>query len=121
MAASSGEQLMATEEFTWCPDNGADGDVSHRTLDVQFGDGYKQVAGDGINTRSMVWNLTFQRDQEEVFAVKAFLDRHGGVKPFFWQPPMELKGLYIAKGYKPAAIGGRLHSLQVTFEQFFRP
>lgn len=112
---------MATEEFTWCPDNGADADVGHRTLDVQFGDGYQQVAGDGVNTRSMVWNLNFQRDQEEIALIKDFLDRHGGVKPFYWQPPMELKGLYLAKGYKPAALGGRLHSLQVTFRQFFRP
>lgn len=112
---------MATEEFTWCPDNGADGEVTHRTLEAQFGDGYKQVAGDGINARSMVWNLTFGRDQEEIYLIKDFLDRHGGRKPFYWQPPLELKGLYIAKGMKLSAQGGRLHGVQVTFEQFFRP
>ena len=29
---------MATEEFTWCPDNGADGDVGHRRLEAKFGE-----------------------------------------------------------------------------------
>ena len=112
---------MATEEFTWCPDNGADGDVGHRRLEAKFGDGYMQVAGDGINTRTMVWNLKFERDQAVIYLVKDVLDRHAGVKPFYWQPPLELKGLYLAKGYKPIAVGGRLHGLQVTFEQYFRP
>ena len=79
---------MATEEFTWCPDNGADGDVGHRRLEAKFGDGYMQVAGDGINTRTMVWNLKFERDQEVIYLVKDFLDRHAGVKPFYWQPPL---------------------------------
>ena len=50
---------MATETFTWCPQIDPVGEVQHRTLRAQFGDGYAQVAADGINARSESWPLSF--------------------------------------------------------------
>ncbi len=40
---------MAILVFTWCPRLNASSDTKFRTRTVQFGDGYKQVSGDGLN------------------------------------------------------------------------
>ncbi|WP_243689793.1 phage tail protein, partial [Cronobacter sakazakii] len=50
---------MATETFTWCPRINAGGEVTHRVRRAQFGDGYAQASGDGINARGQKWDLEF--------------------------------------------------------------
>ena len=54
------------KELTWRPQGGAEPQVSHRALKAQFGDGYTQRAGDGINTRKEVWPLTFIGSKAEI-------------------------------------------------------
>ncbi|HGX3315081.1 TPA: phage tail protein, partial [Pseudomonas aeruginosa] len=49
---------MAIETFTWVPDDGADVDGTLRTRTSQFGDGYAQESGDGLNGESQSWSLT---------------------------------------------------------------
>lgn len=112
---------MATEEFTWCPRINAEQEVTFRTRSAQFGDGYKQVSGDGINTRSQKWTLEFTGDKEYIAAIKAFLDRHQGTRSFSWRPPLEPLGLYRCNTYTPTALGAGKHSLSATFEQAFAP
>lgn len=112
---------MATEEFTWCPRINAEQEVTFRTRSAQFGDGYKQVSGDGINTRSQKWTLEFTGDEGYIIAIKAFLDRHQGTKSFAWRPPLESLGLYRCNTYTPTALGAGKHSLSATFEQAFAP
>ncbi|XTZ40274.1 phage tail protein [Salmonella enterica] len=113
---------MAVETFTWCPRINASQEVTFTTRKAQFGDGYAQVAGDGINTRSQQWSLSFVGNETLIGAIKDFLDRHQGVKSFQWKPPLEPLGLYrCEEGYKPTALGAGKYSLDVTFTQAFAP
>ncbi|MCP6536485.1 phage tail protein, partial [Klebsiella pneumoniae] len=50
---------MAIEIFTWSPRVNPQQTVNFRVRKAQFGDGYAQVSGDGINTRSQDWELSF--------------------------------------------------------------
>ncbi|EKZ9178138.1 phage tail protein [Vibrio vulnificus] len=112
---------MALQQFTWCPDKDATGETTRRTREVQFGDGYKQSAGDGINGASQKWPLTFTKRRDEAVAIKSFLDDHKGYISFAWQPPLEPLGLYQAKTSTLTPLGAGWYRISVTFEQSFHP
>lgn len=112
---------MAIETFTWCPRLNASSDTKFRTRKVQFGDGYTQVSGDGLNPRSQEWTLSFTGSETYIKAIKDFLDAHGGTRSFQWQPPLEDIGLYCCDTYKPTALGNKKYTLDATFQQAFKP
>lgn len=73
-----------------CPDFGYVKTVEPRIRVSDFGDGYKQVIKDGINT--ILGNFTqnwTNLPQVDADALEAFFESHGGVTPFFWLPPDE--------------------------------
>lgn len=112
---------MAIETFTWCPRVNASADIKFRTRKAQFGDGYSQVAGDGLNPRGQEWALEFVGDEKTISAIAAFLDRHGGTKSFKWKPPLNALGLWRCESYKPTALGADNYSLSAQFVQAFAP
>ncbi|VDY64632.1 Phage-related protein [Shimwellia blattae] len=95
--------------------------VSFRVRKSQFGDGYAQFSGDGLNCRIQEWDVNFTGTGEYIGAIKRFLDRHQGVRAFQWTPPLEAAGLYRCEHYKPVPLGGGNYSLSATFEQAFKP
>jgi len=112
---------MAIETFTWCPRINASGDMTFNVRSIQFGDGYQQVAGNGLNTRSQNWNLTFTGTEAFIEEIKTFLDERGGTQAFAWEPPSESLGLYRCASYNPTALGAGLFELTATFTQAFAP
>lgn len=112
---------MALQEFTWCPQTQSPGTNTFRTRTAQFGDGYKQTSGDGINGRAQSWDLVFTGAESEIRAIKGFLDQHQGYQSFAWQPPLGELGLYQAAEYKLQPLGARRYTLTVTFSQAFHP
>ncbi|ORM66128.1 phage tail protein [Pantoea rwandensis] len=112
---------MAIEVFTWCPRINAEADIKFNTRKVQFGDGYTQVAGNGLNTRSQEWSLSFTGTEAYIKAIKDFLDAHEGTKAFQWQPPLEDIGLFRCDTYKTTPLGNKKYNLDATFEQAFKP
>ncbi|MCP5854454.1 phage tail protein, partial [Klebsiella pneumoniae] len=46
------------DTFTWCPYIEPTGSGTFRVRSAQFGNGYRQVAGDGINNEVQSWPLT---------------------------------------------------------------
>lgn len=112
---------MALEKFTYSPRINPNQTVNMRTRKAQFSDGYTQVSGDGINTRSQEWELTFMGKEDYIMAIKNFFDRHAGIYSFEWQPPLEALGLYRCEQYKPSPMGGGIYSLTATFIQAFKP
>jgi len=111
-----------TETFTWAPLADPNGSVSHRVLSAKFGDGYEQLAADGINAVQDSWPLEFTDRSQVITQIKNFLDSHGSWKPFFWTPPLGKQGTYRSdKGYQLTAHGAGLYTLTVTFVQFNRP
>ncbi|AUV95424.1 phage tail protein [Klebsiella michiganensis] len=112
---------MAIEIFTWSPRVNPTQTVNFRTRKAQFGDGYAQVSGDGLNTRSQEWELNFVGTEDYIRPIKQFLDRHGGTKSFQWTPPLEDIGIFRCEQYKPVPMGGGNYSLSATFIQGFKP
>lgn len=108
---------MSRETFSWRSINSPQGEVKFRRTVAQFGDGHRQAVGDGINNRMQSWPLQFQGNAEELAPLLAFLDRHEGVKGFYWTPPLGVQGVYEAVGYSPVPIGGGLYTLTTTFQQ----
>lgn len=112
---------MAIETFTWSPRIDAQAEVKNRVRKAQFGDGYTQVSGDGLNTRSQEWSLSFVGSEDYIQAIREFLDRMAGSKSFLWKPPLYPLGLWRCEDYKPRAMGGDIYSLDATFIQEFKP
>jgi phage-related protein len=76
------------ERFTYTPDYGAQLEVVPRVRKAQFGDGYGQRSGDGLNTTLRRWAVQFtSRRKEEADGIEAFLRAHRGVAAFEYVVP----------------------------------
>lgn len=112
---------MAAEVFPWRPRIESPVSESFKTFDAQFGDGYGQSTGDGINNAQEAWNLTFIGKSEEIFEIRSFLRRHGGWKSFQWTTSFGDDYLFRAKGLQMSKVGANVYNLTVTFTQTFQP
>lgn len=113
---------MALEQFTWDARNIATGEESQRLRSTGYGDGYAQVTGDGINSDTQTWPLTFTGRLARLQPIRDFLKRHRGGKGFAWAPPAGELGIYNyteATTWKP--LGNGLYTLTVTFKTCFHP
>jgi len=113
---------MSTQTFTWQPHTNPEGKSTFRVLSAQFGDGYTQEVGDGINTETRSWPLEFVGYAEQIQPIRDFLRQHQGFKPFLWTPPMEsAPSLFVTRGFSLQHMGGKAFTLKVTFEERFAP
>lgn len=112
---------MTIEIFAWCPRINAEAETNFRVRKAQFGDGYVQVSGDGLNTKNQEWTLNFTGNESYILSIRDFLDRHAGTKAFQWTPPLGTAGLYRCEKYKPVGLGAAKFNLEATFTQAFRP
>jgi len=110
---------MPIETFTWVPDEDASADSTLRTRKSQFGDGYVQVAADGLNTETTTWSLTFGGLADEVQPPLNFLRAHGGARSFLWTTPEGLLGLYRCETFKQQRKPGGIVVLTATFERAY--
>ncbi|WP_312041209.1 phage tail protein [Pantoea eucalypti] len=113
---------MAIDTFGWCVRTGATEEVTVATLQAQFGDGYKQVAGAGINDQRESWPVTCSGSKAEMATVRAFLKGHVTVS-CWWVNPWGEKKLYRVKSdsIRSAFINGDFVEISFTFEQAFAP
>lgn len=103
------------------PQEGPSGDVSFNMREIRFGDGYIESMGEGLNTRSQVWPLTWKGTDAEIQEIADFFDLHSGFQRFYWTPPLGVQGYYCVKKYTliPEAAGNA--SINATLEQRFAP
>lgn len=111
---------MVLETFTWSPLNGPTADIQNRTRSAQYGDGYEQIVGDGINTEHQSWPLTFTGMKSEILPILAFVRAHRELRAFKWVNPLGELGLYRATQIKPTVIDFARMSLSVTFVTAYR-
>lgn len=112
------------EEFTYDVQLGTTGDITQRTWRNDFGDGYVQAGGTGINGRAESWSVTLVgrlTSGAELAKVRAFLDRHEGYRSFLWRSPSGVSGQWRSTGYVLNPRGAGVFTLTTTFEQSFRP
>lgn len=76
--------------FTYVPSKRFTKSSKPRVLTAQFGDGYSQRVGDGINRIVTEWSLSFaSRSITEINNIISFLEARSGVEAFKWTPPGE--------------------------------
>lgn len=112
---------MAAEVFTWCPVPGASVDYEYSTRAAQFGDGYEQESGSGINNERQVWSLTFDGNKQRTDAILDFIRKHKGYKYFLWTPPDSLEQIKVKAVSPRKVVDGGFSTITVTFRQYFGP
>ena len=112
---------MTIPVFTWDCLSGTNGTTKFRLLTAQFGDGYAQTAGDGINNVIQSWPLTFAGQPADMMNILAFLTATQGWQGFYWTPPMGVQGLYKVAEIGTMADTGSNYTLTATFVQHFQP
>lgn len=113
---------MATDTFSWATRIQASEQLTVSAVQAQFGDGYKQMAGKGINDAAESWSLSCNGEVTVMASVRAFLKNHV-VASFWWTNPWGEKKLYRVKAdsINPKFINGGLVEITFTFEQAFAP
>lgn len=112
---------MAIEQFKWRTERGSPPEITYRVRTAQFGDGYKQEAGDGPNNKEDSYPISFTGPQSAVLKIMAFFDRHAGAKAFLWTTPLGQLGLFTCKNPVPTPMGGSVFKLTATFDRAFKP
>ena len=76
--------------FTYVPSKAFTATSKPRVAVSQFGDGYSQRVGMGINRIVKEWNLVFKsKSVSDANSIIAFFDDRAAVEGFLWQPPGE--------------------------------
>jgi phage-related protein len=109
------------ETFNWAPDSRPSARFQHQVRSAKFGDGYEQVAADGINSETQSWQLSFTGSKERTREILDFLRARKGYQSFYWTPPFAEKMLFRCTEYAPAELGGGQWSISATFNQSFHP
>ena len=112
---------MTVETYSWRSQLGA-GPVEYgqslRT--AQFGDGYEQVADNGINSTAIQVPMKYVGKDSEANEIRAFLLAHT-VKAFIITPPGEEKGLYriVANSVRKNLISSNVAELTFTIRRAY--
>ncbi len=106
--------------FTWVPDYDSEVTKAPRVLTAEFGDGYAQVAPDGINNNPATWSLSFKsRTDEEAGEIVDFLETQGADEAFWWTDLFGQMGRYRCPTFKRKPMPGAQSEITATFEQTF--
>lgn len=112
---------MAIETFHWSTSRGETPDIKYRVRESRFGDGYRQVVGDGPNNKEDSYPVTVTGTRAAVRQVMEFLDRHAGAKAFLWTTPLGDLGLFTCADPKPTPVGGGRFKVTATFQRANHP
>lgn len=107
--------------FTFPVEANNTGSKEYITRTVQYGDGYTQSSGEGINSSRKTWSISFSGRKSKVDEVRAFLDEREGYKSFAWTDPNGEIGLYKAEKYDVLPYARDIFKLTTTFTQVFSP
>lgn len=115
---------MAIQTFTWRTQiqAGMEGEFSYFTRAASFGDGYEQIAGEGINPEKQSWPITLTGKKAEMLAALNFCRSHI-TKSFIWTSPIGEAGLYRveADSVKAQPISSKVLNISATFKQAYSP
>lgn len=110
-----------TDTFTFVPLVEPQGQSVFRVRKAQFGDGYSQVVGDGLNTEVQTWPLSFIGKSSDIMPILAFLRAYAGHTSFYWTPPLGVQGLYRCEKFNLTPHGNDNYTLSAEFQEVFAP
>lgn len=89
---------------------------------VQFGDGYTQVSGNGLNSETLNYAFSYTGNKDTALEIYAFLRSHK-TKSFSFQPPYEELALWRVQADSLQLIikSKKLITITAIFEQAFAP
>lgn len=91
-----------------------------RILKSDFGDGYSQRAGDGINTTPDTWEVEFRSNSTNIATIVSTLESKAGHTSFTWTAPSDSTAKkWICKSWSWSSLGNTMRSLTATFEEVF--
>lgn len=105
--------------FTYLPMPGGVQTKKPRVITTQFGDGYQQRLGDGINTNPRTWSLRFTRLTADIDAIDSFLSTHKGTTAFDWVPPHGATGKWICSEWTRTEPTDKVQEIAATFTEVF--
>ncbi|EMK1731247.1 phage tail protein [Salmonella enterica] len=112
------------DTFTWPVQiqEGMEGQFIHRVRTAQFGDGYKQVSGDGINPETQSWPVTLTGKHAAMLPVLTFVRGHV-TRAFIWTPPFGTPSLWrvAADSIRATPLSSQVMTVTATFEQAYAP
>ncbi|EOZ6412480.1 phage tail protein [Cronobacter turicensis] len=115
---------MAIETFSWPTQiqAGMQGEYTTTVRRAKFGDGYEQVAADGINPEFQSWPVEMSGTNGEMLAVLAFVRRHVA-KSFIWTAPNGETSLWRVdpKSIRSAPLSRNVMTINATFKQAYAP
>lgn len=113
---------MEIDEFDWCVRVGVTEELTVSTVQAQFGDGYKQVAGTGVNGEHESWPVSCSGNKTEMAKVRAFLKAHVTASCWWVNPWGERKRYRVkADSIRTTFVNGNFVEIAFTFEQAFVP
>ncbi|QDE47281.1 hypothetical protein EIN43_06095 [Enterobacter hormaechei] len=111
---------MAVETYSWRSQLGAGAiEYSRAVRAAQFGDGYEQVADNGINSTAIQVPMKHTGNESEVDRIRDFLLAHT-VKAFIITPPRR-EGLYrvVADSVRKTQISSKVAELTFTIKRAY--
>lgn len=108
---------MSTPVFSWFPDANWSSKAEPKVRQANFGGGYTQTVGDGINNDMEEWTLQFTGSTQRVTQIRNFLRERGAAKPFKWTTPEGDPGFFTCKSWTRSRERGVLMTLSATFVQ----
>lgn len=112
---------MAVETYKWPVQLGGGAIEYDQTIrSAQFGDGYGQVAENGINSTAIQVPMKYAGKDDEVNEIRAFLLAHT-IKAFIITPPGEEKGLYrvVANSIRKNQLSNNAAELIFTIKRAY--
>lgn len=112
---------MAVETYNWRSQIGAGPvEYSQALRAAQFGDGYEQVAENGINSTAIQVPMKHVGAEAEVNTIRDFLLAHT-VKAFIITPPGEVKGLYrtVVNTVRKNQLNSKFSELTFTIKRAY--
>ncbi|WP_455648513.1 phage tail protein [Kluyvera sp.] len=115
---------MAIEHFGWRIKASSQPTLKSKDVvrSAQFGDGYKQVSGSGLNDETLSYEFSFSGDPQTVRDIHTFLRRHK-TKSFSFTPPGGELTLWRveADSLQRVTKSKTVETVSATFEQAFAP
>lgn len=105
--------------FRWPVERAPAATIKFRTVVAQFGDGYKQVSSDGINTKDESYAVSVNADLKTAQDIMDFFDLHNGTKSFLWKPPLGKLSLFTCEDPTPVQKSTNLFVITGTFIKSF--
>ena len=91
---------------------------SFRVLIANFGDGYHQRVGDGINVSSEEWSLRWDLlTQAQADEITDFFDARAGTESFDWLTPDGDTKNFFVSSYNRTPIANDIFSIAVIFNE----